>query len=126
MNALFSKPEPVPKSTAEACNRKISFRTGGALPSFQETDEPTSPGPEGYSNSLDGSHRKSDAFLLNSSDPIEIRKHFDSSHQNNSHPILNIKPEPSSVSSEPIPIKKCAIDASIENLSPGILIAGNI
>jgi len=114
VNALFSKPQSV-----EAANRKISFKTGGALPSFQETDEPPSPGPDGLSSSLDGSHRKSDIFILNSSDPIEIRKHFDSSHPNTSHPSLDIKPDPSSVSSEPIPIKNCPRDTSMENLSPG-------
>ena len=114
MNAMFTKPQSVPKSTADTPTRKISFRTTSALPSFQETDEPPSPVPEGFSSILDGSHRGPDTFKLNVSDPIEIRKHFDSSHSS-----ANTKPDSSSVSSEPIPINKSAIDVSIENLSPG-------
>ena len=109
---MFSKPQSVPKTSVDTMTRKISFKTGSALPSFQETEEPQSPGPEqGYSTSLDGSHRIAESFKLNTSDPIEIRKHFDCS---------NVKPDASSVSSDPIPIKKSVIDASMDNLSPGI------
>jgi len=89
VNALFTKPHSVPKTTADTSNRKISFRTAGGLPSFQETDEVSS-------STVDSSVSRSDAFSLTS-----------------------IRPEASSVSSDPIPIKKCAIDVSCENLSPG-------
>ena len=108
VNALFSK-----QTAAETCNRKSSFRTERPLPSFQETDEATSPeGQPHYNNNLEFPN-------INSSEPIKIKKHCDSSHPNNSDPIPTIKSETSSVSSDPIPIKKCALDVSVENLSPG-------
>ena len=125
VTAMFGKQQPGENQgnndikTAEPAVRKISFRSDRAMPSFQETDEATS--PEGQQNCLNSQEipcKKSDS---SSSEPIKIRKQCDSSHPNNSDPIPSIKSDLSSVASDPITITKCAIDNSVDNLSPGIL-----